>query len=399
MKVSEMMNRLFGYDEISIVGEYPEHFLNAAANEDAEIWHIRRTDTVTLTARTRVFDRKKIIRIAGQCRSVRLNFLESRGLPPLLKRYRMRYGLFAGALFIALFVWIMSCFVWSVRISGNREIPTEQVTVFLENCGLKPGSLASAQDIGRIKNSMMFEFGNLAHVSINIKGSLAMVEITERTMPPAIDDATPCNIVAAKSGQIVLLEAYEGIPYFKPGDSVKQGQLLVGGVFDSKVVGYRTVHASAKVLARTKHSFSVTGRYAYCRTEATGRQKQRYSLILFGKEIPLYISDKPFDFWQEETEQTDLSIGDAVLPVTLKKTVCQEITQTEAVYTKEELTEILQKEIAEKERISLQGMTVEDRKIDLSESSEGITVESLYTIIEEIGVRQEIFKQENQTEG
>ena len=94
-----------------------------------------------------------------------------------------------------------------------------------------------------------------------------------------------------------------------------------------------------------------------------------------------------------------MSIGDAVLPVTLKKTVCQEITQTEAVYTKEELTEILQKEIAEKERISLQGMTVEDRKIDLSESSEGITVESLYTIIEEIGVRQEIFKQENQTEG
>lgn len=396
MKSSDFLNRLFGYDEIEIEGETPEAFLNAAASNDAEIWHIRRTGAVTLTARTRVFDRKKIIALAKSCRGIRLSFFQSRGLPPLLNRYRFRYGLFAGALFVALFVWVMSCFVWSVEITGNREIRTEQIASFLNDCGLRPGTLSSAQDTGQIKNRMLLAFKNLAHVAVNIKGSLVTVEITERTMPPEITDTQiPCNIIAAKSGQILLMEAYEGVPYCSVGDSVKKGQLLVGGIFDSKVVGYRAVHSSAKVLARTRRSFSVKGDFRYTKITPTGRRKQRYSLLLFGKEFPLFISDRPFEQWEEETEQTDLTFGESVLPITMKKTVCREITEQDAEYTKEELLTLLQQESGEKERISLQGLAVEDRRENITETNGGITVESLYTIIEDIGIQQEILKTGN----
>lgn len=392
MKASEIINRLFGYDEISIESASPEDFLNAAAKNDAEIWHIRRPDPATMTARTRVFDRKKIWKIAGECKNLSLTFLQSRGLPPLLGRYRLRYGLLCGALLAAVTVWIMSGFVWSVQVTGNSAIPEEEITAFLEENGLFSGALSSRQDIGQIKNKMLLSFPNLAHVSLNIRGSLATVEITERVMPPAVASTEACNVVASQDGQIVLAEAYEGVPYVKVGDSVKKGQLLVGGIFDSKVVGYRTVHASAKILARTRRSLSVQGDYAYTQVTPTGREKQRYSLILFGKEIPLYISDRPFEKWNEVSSETALSFGDAVLALSLKKTVCREIREEPKEYTAEQLTAKLEEQIREKERIALCGLTVEDKRKNVTETKTGITVETLYTIIEEIGQQQPILR-------
>ena len=121
MQLNDFFNYLFGYQNIEIEGEYAEDFLNCAAEEDAEIWHIRRKDCITLTARSRIFDTKKILEVAEKAK-VEVRICDKKGMPPIFKKYRLRYGLFAGVAVILIFMAVVSSFIWKIDIIGNSVI-------------------------------------------------------------------------------------------------------------------------------------------------------------------------------------------------------------------------------------------------------------------------------------
>lgn len=394
IKFINLVNYLFGYAEFEIHGPFGEDFINLTVHNRIEIWSIRRKSSEVLTAKVHLYDYKKLLPLAQQA-NVTFVLIGKEGIPKTVYKYRFRYGLLIGfALFFAL-LFVMSSFIWSIDIVGTANINPDSVIDKLEEYGFKIGSFSSGHDLQELKLLLMRDFDKMAFVTINIKGSKAEVEITDRIMPPEIIPAhIPCNIVAARDGQIVLMETYIGVPSLKVGDAVKKGQLLVSGIFDSTRVGYRMVHAEAKIQARTLRNLRVTGEYNRVIPIETGRTKTVYTLKIFNYSIDLSTNSKNlYENYDIIEENTDLKLGkDIILPIMLTKTTYEEIENIEYNLSESELKDDLKAQISELARINLQGMNVEETKLYYTETISGINAEYVCTVIESIAENKKIYR-------
>ena len=116
---------------------------------------------------------------------------------------------------------------------------------------LKLGSFKNTVDTKKIINNMRLKRNDLAWIGINIEGTNATVKVVEADKKPEIvNEEDYCNIVATKEGIIVKVNALNGTPLVKEGDTIKKGRLLIGGWLEGKYTGTRYVHANGSVYAK-----------------------------------------------------------------------------------------------------------------------------------------------------
>lgn len=212
-----------------------------------------------------------------------------RGLPSLLLRYRQRWGLAIGALCFAAILIASPRVLWGIRVDGNRFVSDEEVISELRACGLSLGGSLSELDTEVVENLVLIRSDRISWISVNLVGTVAYVELreAEESVPdaPTYDAA---NLVASRSGKIEMLEEVRGNVAVKPGDLVSEGELLVGGLYDTQNGGLRYRCAEGKVYARTEYDFLVELARSYEQKRYTGRKKVQKSLIFFEKEIKFF---------------------------------------------------------------------------------------------------------------
>ena len=223
------------------------------------------------------------------------------GLPAILYRYRHRYGLAVGGLACTLLLALSGLVVWDVRVEGNERLSDGEVIACLQECGLQRGSLRSHLDIDRLENRVLIRSEEISWISVNLIGTVAQVEIRERETWAEEEEEEPIvasNLVAARDGQIELFVDVRGNVVRRIGDVVRQGELLVSGIYDSATVGMRLTRCHGQVIARTEHLFSAQVPYTYERKEYTGRVLTEKYLIFFEKEVKIFsnIGKKPSEY-------------------------------------------------------------------------------------------------------
>lgn len=200
---------------------------------------------------------KRLERICAR-EGVDLRVLHSGGLPPLLWRYRKRVGLMIGVLLATALLWLSGRFVWDIRVSGNENMTEGEIIAELRACGFGVGTYIPDVRASELENRVLIASDRISWIAISIDGTVAQVQVIERTeAPPDEDLSRPANLIASADGQIELLELYRGNCVVKVGQAVRKGELLVSGLYDSALSGYRYTRASGKVLARTEHEFCV----------------------------------------------------------------------------------------------------------------------------------------------
>lgn len=183
------------------------------------------------------------------------------GLPPFFWKYRARAGMLVGLLLAVLIVISSGFYIWDVRISGNEGLTDSDIENTLTKCGFGIGSPKIGLRTDKLENRVLMEDGRIAWISVNIKGTVAHVKVRESELKPNADaesDDTPANIVAARSGRIERIELSDGNVIVGAGDTVDEGELLVSGLYDSVISGYRWTHAKAKVYARCVREIHVS---------------------------------------------------------------------------------------------------------------------------------------------
>ena len=199
---------------------------------------------------------KRLLKLC-QSRGVCIAETARGGLPHVLYRYRIRLGMCMGLLLGAFLLWFSGQFVWDVRIEGNETIGEGEVRALLAQSGIGLGSYIPSLNCSEIEVNVMLDSDRISWISIYLDGTVAMVQIRENRMPPAEESKKPANLIAACDGEIELLEIYRGESVVRIGQLVRAGDLLVSGVSDSNVVGYRYTRAGGKVLARVEQSFFI----------------------------------------------------------------------------------------------------------------------------------------------
>lgn len=190
---------------------------------------------------------------------IELTVEQTGGLPLLLYRHRRRAGLMLGALLGCFLLFWSGRFVWHVQVTGNVTLSSDEVVEELRRVGFGVGSYIPALDTAKLENRLLLTSDRISWASVYLDGTVARVQIIEHVATPPDEPITrPANLVAAADGQIEQLELLRGNCVVSIGQAVKKGELLVSGLYDSSLYGYRYTRAAGKVLARTERSFSVT---------------------------------------------------------------------------------------------------------------------------------------------
>ena len=210
------------------------------------------------------------------------------GLPYLCMAHKHRLGIPLGLLLGGLLIFTSGLFVWDVRIDGEERLTEEQVILALEYCGLSVGTPLKDLDIDVIENRVLILSDDISWISINMRGTVANVEIRELNIAPIEDDAGISNIIADRSGVIERFENVRGVTVTSIGEAVSKGQLLISGILGDDLSGIGYTHAKGRVFAQCEDEIQVNIPRKYPKKVYTGEVKYEKSLIFFKKEIKFF---------------------------------------------------------------------------------------------------------------
>jgi similar to stage IV sporulation protein len=230
---------------------------DALRGEHVSVFEQRRMED-RLYFRVKLIDKHALDRaLAASC--VQLCLRRDRGLPELLYRYRRRPGLLAGAVIYSLLLFVSSRFIWDIRVQGNDTVPDSEIIGLLGKLGCEVGSYSPAIDYDALCNKYLAISDNIAWISVNLTGTVAVAEVIESSNGRASTDdssITASNLVAERDGLIVSYSIGSGHAAVKPGEVVTRGALLVSGIMPRKDGSSSLTRARGAVYAKTRREYT-----------------------------------------------------------------------------------------------------------------------------------------------
>ena len=229
-------------------------------------------------------------RVLARCaeRGIEAELGELRGVPSLFLRCRKRYGIFLGAVLAFFIVASSKNYVWDIRVSGYDGLDTERVVVALAECGFYKGSSLRDFSADEVENLFLRRSEDIGWISVNMRGTVAYVEVLPKYTPPESEPKNPANVVAAHDGVIVEMITYSGLRMVEMGQTVRAGELLISGAYGEKTPGLHITRASGRVMAKTFRTFSLEIPLEYEQKIETGRIFCEKFIIFFGNEIKVF---------------------------------------------------------------------------------------------------------------
>ncbi len=386
MFFDRLLNFLKGFVVFSARGGFPERFINLCWANNIEIKNIR-TYKETITALCDIKFYRKIRHVAKKS-GMKVRIIKKTGLPFWLHKKRKRIGILYGIVFFALMTYFLSGFVWCVDVSGNKDIPEEDILASFASCGVKTGIKKDIPAAKEISRQVLSKNDSLMWAAVNIDGCKITIEVKEMASPQTEStEQTPSNIVAEKSGQITLIENFVGTSLTEVGSAVEKGDILVSGAVTNKDETVNFYKAQANVIAKTKNT--VSSRVDIKREmRVYGRVKNKNYVSFFGVVFPV-------NFVLGKGENYTFSRGEKFLSVRGIKLPAGIITERFSFYKKENvvLNENAAKLISAEEYFrnideTLDAVTIEDAVHTVKKGKDFYEITSVFRCIENIGVRK-----------
>ena len=280
--------RLSGYVRAALRGTYAARVLDAAAREGLSIGDIRALPLPGAELTVRAADFRTLAVLARRY-ACRLHILRRGGLPFALRRQRGRLLLPLGTLLCAAVFWALTGFIWTIEVTGARDLSDGQILRAAAAWGVRIGAPISGVYNEELRNGMLRELPALSWVTVRFEGSHAVVEVRERRVPPEVaDDGEPCDIRASASGMVTMVRVRQGTAEVQKGSIVEAGDLLVSGTLRYRTdpggwpetYGTAPVRADAEVWARVWQTARAAAPLEAFEKRRTGEVRTRWTLIL-----------------------------------------------------------------------------------------------------------------------
>jgi len=337
------------------------------------------------------FTAKKILALCRE-RGIECQVTESRGLPYILYRYRRRYGVIAGVFLYFLVILLSGRVLWSIETEGNIRLSDSEIREILRREGVHVGALKSGIDVHSVENNIMILSDDIAWISLNIRGGVCQVEIRESEKREEREGYAASNIVAARDGRIILFENVRGNILLGIGDYVREGELIISGLYDSKQAGVRYTSARGRVLAETERSILSEIPLEYEKKVFTGRTFTEKYLIFFEKEIKIYGKCGNLYGTCDTIDMVEyfdpIALGD--LPVGIRTVTYLEYTRERAVRSEEEARALAEYKLGAMLSELAAKTELLGKRTAHSLTEEVYRIEATLTLIEDIAKLREI---------
>lgn len=364
---------LFGLVLVELRGTSPERFLNICRSKKIPIYDISKlvTKKGTVTcAFLRLKDYKRIRPVARKSHCI--PYLKKRiGFPFFLHRFKSRIVFFAGTIYFLWFVWLLSCFLFDIRISGGFLHTEDELLSYLKTQNIVCGMRRSDIDCAEIERRMRIDYPDIGWVSAELLGSKLLLRISETQAKQESTKGTePVHLVAAADGIIEQLVIRTGRKMVSVGDVVRKGDILVSGVVpiigdNETLVNQVAVKADADILMKTIKQYRCSVAAFVEEKQFSPKNRSGYSLYLGKQKIFSYLPSHPdsnYDIITKEFVPSELSKFPLLFRLT-KTTVC-EFTSYQRKLTKEEQEDALQRSFQRyRDYLFLHGTTILSAKL------------------------------------
>ncbi|MBQ4529557.1 MAG: sporulation protein YqfD [Lachnospiraceae bacterium] len=388
-------NYIKGYVRIRLKGGSPERFLNLCSNNNILIWQVVRIeDEYEMYLSLQAFrELKSIIRKTN----VRIKVVERKGLPFFLYRYRKRKMFFAGIVICAVFVYILSLFVWQIEINGNYARTTDVLLRFLEANNVSHGMRKSEVNCEEIETMLRAEYNDIIWTSVKLKGTRLIIDVQENTDTSIenISAEEASDLYAQKEAIITEIVTRNGSPYVAKGDVVKAGDLLVGGALpitndSDEIINYQYVAADADIYGKTIYEYEDSFDLKYKKHEDTGNVQKGLYLKIHEKSIFLGKKKIKFEHYHTLSDIRQLKFGENFyLPFSIGTVKVFEEKVQNSKYTKKEAELLAKKRLLKfLETLKEKGVQIQENNVTIDVDQNQCKVSGTITVIEKLGIRK-----------
>ena len=332
---------VMGYSRIRVPTGQLESMLNLCRGASVSYWAVSILDNRAELC-IPFFRANKLLQEASQ-RGISAEIVQSGGIPALISKHRLRLGLPIGLIFAVVMIIYSGSIIWDVRVDGAQKISESEAEEILKECGLYIGVKKSRLDVDVIENRVLILSENISWISINLRGTVANVEIREIDFPP--DDAEGAekgDLISDGEGVVLRTEDVKGSLWVKPGDTVTQGQLLIGGLYGNGNDPFRAFSPQGKVFAECTDSFTVNIPRAYQKKSYSETVRCEKYLIFFKNEIKFFGNCGNLPSTCDKIEKVEYlrSPSGDDLPIGIRTVIYREYSYTEGIRSDEELCEL-----------------------------------------------------------
>lgn len=380
---------LLGYVEFYFSGGFVEGFINDCYKQKININNLDRIDD-GLVGFVNVRKYKLLHHIALKHGGV-IRIIKRHGPIFALMKIKNRWGILAGIVAFLFIVNFLSGFVWDIEIVGNSKLTNYEIENILNANSLTVGTHWSNVKKNDIENYILSTFDDCAWVHINRNGTKAIVEINEAVeKPEIIENKDATNLKATKDGIIVEAYTHGGWQVAQVGDSVKKGDLLVSGVYESETTKTNVfAHGSGVYIAKVKENFDlvVNRKQSY---KNYGKPKKYRKLVFYNLKLPLYIGKINYVNCDSSVDESYCKLNGKILPIGIITTTVTPYTNDEMVLDDNELTTLMNTEIEKKIEKEFSQYEVVSRNIDVSLTQNQAIASGYVDCLEDIGTTVKI---------
>lgn len=345
-----------------------------------------------------------ILHACGEKTGCTIEILSYGGLPVILRRFRRKQVWSAGMLCFAAGLYLLSSFVWTVRVEGNERLETEEILLACEEMGLKPAAWKRSLDTKEITEELLLQFADISWVSVGIRGTdatIRLAEAIEKAEP--IDRKTPCDVVASADGIIMQITAERGTPKVQPGDVVKKGDLLISSELLIGLEGeeQRAEYTAAEgaVTARIWKRLTEDMPLRYEEKRYSGVEKVNHSIVFSEKELDIIHPDGAGEWEKTLLSEHPLQLGDFRLPLSLRKEIWKAFEIVGKERSLEETKALLEESLRKKTENLLSSYgTIEEIRISFEEYADSVRAEAEVTLLDRIDEKRQTEPKERERE-
>ena len=319
---------------------------------------------------------------------INAEFGKCKGVIPILAKYKHRYGLIIGLIFLIFVVNLSSNYVWRIDVIGNSTVATEAVIEELEKSGFSLGTYIPAIDYAELHNKFLMNSENISWISVNITGNVAKVVVRERFREENKDKMLYTNVVAKCDAQIASVKLYDGKKLVSVGDVVKQGDVLISGVVNSQSVGVRYVHADGMVMAYVNKPILVKIPFQSTQKVYVGDTQEEKSIKIFSKTINFLSKYRNHsDFCDKIETSKKISLFDIKeLPVEVSTVYVRKYEMKTVTYTRQQAVDLAFLELRKELDDATRNAELLSREITTYFDEEAFYIECNLYCLEDISV-------------
>lgn len=255
----KLLRYFFGYVKAEVYGFAPERLMNLLIHNEIVIWDVEHTEQgyIFYTGRRNLLNMRPYL----QKTNMKLKILERKGLPYFFKKNKKRAVFLAGFVLAGILLYILSLFIWEVRVIGEDHLVAESILKQIEKNYVSLGTKKADVNCSELEEQLRKDFDEISWVSCELKGTGLTVYLEEGMAPQKKSvDIENGDIVATKDAVITKMITRAGTPVAKVKDSVKKGDILISGtiyIYDdnNEVLETSYIAADGDVYGTTVHTY------------------------------------------------------------------------------------------------------------------------------------------------